>query len=147
MGHVKTYRYLLAVLVVVMITIAPTHSYAGNVGWSVSVGGGYSGWRPVPYGPVGWGPWGPAWRGGWAYRGYYGYPYGGYYPPYAPPVVAYVPPPQQIIWTAQPQPAVWYFCEASNQYYPYVTECSAGWQIHPAVPPQGEVKPHDLQPK
>lgn len=31
-----------------------------------------------------------------------------------------------------PTPAYWYFCPASNAYYPYVPECPGGWQ--PVLP-------------
>jgi hypothetical protein len=54
---------------------------------------------------------------------------------YAPPPVAYLPPSQPMVLAAQPQPAVWYYCEASGKYFPYVQECPAGWQTHAATPP------------
>ena len=78
------------------------------------------------------------------------YPYQGYiqpYPVYAPPLV--YAPPQVFIQTAPvyaqplpiyapPSPSVplWYFCSASNAYYPYVTLCPSGWQAVPATPPR-----------
>lgn len=34
----------------------------------------------------------------------------------------------------------WYYCAASDAYYPYVTECAVDWQAIPAVPP--ELLPH-----
>ena len=108
--------------------------------WSVSVGGGYGGgWRPAAYGPYGPG-WGPGWRGNWGYPGGYYGPYAGYYGPPAvvyasPPVVTYAAPPQPIVLAAQPEPAVWYYCEASGKYYPYVQECPTGWQTRVATPP------------
>jgi len=121
---------------------------AAQAGWNVSVGGAYGGgWRPAAYGP-GWGAhYGPGWRGNWAYGGGYyggpyGYPYAAYYSPpvvYAPPT-AYMPPPQPMVLASQPQAAVWYFCQASGQYFPYAQECSSGWQAHPAIPPSGAVK-------
>ena len=59
-------------------------------------------------------------------------PYGGYVeqgiPQAAPP-----PPPTQA--QAQSQ-GDWYFCAASNAYYPYVRECPAGWQRVPSTPPR-----------
>ena len=121
---------------------------AAQAGWNVAVGAGYGGgWRPAAYGPGWGGHYGPGWRGNWAYGGgYYGGPYGygypGYYSPpvvYAPPV-AYGPPPPPLVLAAQPQPAVWYFCQASGQYFPYVQECSSGWQAQPAIPPSSGVK-------
>ena len=125
-----------------LCTLAPVTAHAGNVGWAVSVGGGYGGgygggWRPAAYGPG----WGPSWRGGYYGSGYgYGYPYGaGYYSPpvvyAAPPVVTYAAPPQPLVLASQPQPPVWYYCEASAQYFPYVQSCASGWQTQPAVPP------------
>ncbi|KPJ34620.1 hypothetical protein BMUNKI379_12125 [Burkholderia multivorans] len=74
-----------------------------------------------------------------------GYPYGypvlpaPYY--YAPPVVA-VPvepaPPPQYVEKDQPQPGgdpdVWYYCDASKHYYPYVKTCKSGWRSVPARP-------------
>jgi hypothetical protein len=119
--------------------LLPAFAQAGNVGWNVSVGGG---WNPAAYGPVwgsGWGPgWGPGWRGNWAYGGGYYGPYTGYY---APPVVTYVQPVQPMVLASQPQPAVWYYCEASGKYFPYVQECPTGWQTQPAMPPASNTKP------
>lgn len=77
---------------------------------------------------------GPVWGAGWG-PGWYGppYPYPTYYA--APVVVApepkvYV---EQAPAPAAPQPNYWYFCQASQAYYPYVQECPGGWV---AVPPQ-----------
>ena len=126
------------------IAFAPVTAQAGNVGWAVSVGGGYGGgyggsWRPAAYGPV-YGPaYGPGWGGGWGpgWRGAYYGP--GYYSPpvlyAAPPVVTYATPQQPTVLAAQPQPPVWYYCEASGQYFPYVQSCASGWQTQPAIPP------------
>ena len=117
-----------------LFSLVPLSAQAGNVGWAVSVGGGYGGggWRPAAYGP-GWGGggWGPGWRGGYYGPGY-GYPYAATY--YSPPVV-YVTPPQLMVLASQPQPPVWYYCEASEQYFPYVQSCASGWQTQPATPP------------
>lgn len=90
---------------------------------------------------------------------YYAYPYGyGYpyaypyaYPAYGYPAPAYAYPPattgyysppayvEQGAAQAAPAPAQtqgdWYYCAASRSYYPYVTECPAGWQRVPAQPP------------
>lgn len=122
----------------------PLTAQAANMGWAVSVGGGYGGgygaygpgygggWRPAAYG-LGWGGgYGSGWRGAYYGPGY-GYPYAATY--YSPPVVAYVTPPQPMVLAAQPQPAVWYYCEASEQYFPYVQSCPSGWQTQPATPP------------
>lgn len=124
--------------------LASSYAQASNVGWNISVGGGYGGgWRPAAYGGwgPGWGPgWGSGWRGNWGYPGGYYGPYVGYYNPPAvvyapPPVVTYTPPPQPVVLAAQPEPAVWYYCEVSGKYYPYVQECPAGWQTQaPTLP-------------
>lgn len=125
-----------------LFTIAPVAAQAGHGGWAVSVGGGYGGgWRPAAYGPG----WGPGWRGGYYGPGY-GYPYaGGYYSApvvyAAPPVVAYVAPQQPMVLAAQPQAAIWYYCQASGQYFPYVQNCPSGWQTQPAMPPSSNASP------
>lgn len=36
---------------------------------------------------------------------------------------------------AQPAPQVWYYCNESKGYYPYVSSCPSGWQVVPATPP------------
>jgi hypothetical protein len=69
------------------------------------------------------------------------YPYSYYYPPViierpAPPV--YIEQAQQ---PAPPAPAAaaptnyWYYCAATNGYYPYVRECRGGWQKVSPLPP------------
>ena len=127
-----------------LCTLVPITAQAGNVGWAVSVGGGYGGgyggaWRPAAYGPGWGGGWGPSWRAGY-YGPAYGYPYrAGYYSPpvmySAPPLVTYATPPQPMVLAAQPQPPIWYYCEASGQYFPSVQSCSSAWQTQPAIPP------------
>jgi hypothetical protein len=91
--------------------------------------------------------WG-VWRGGHWFHGphngrmgwwwiaggtYYFYPAPVYpYPsPWEPPAVELVTPPAN-----SPPPATqyWYFCQASNSYYPYVATCPGGWQQVPATP-------------
>lgn len=101
------------------------------------------------------------WRGGNWFHGWYGGRFGwywfvpgfGYYPyaapvypapdPYgAPPVLevlpntpAPVPVPPSVTSAPQEAPAaVWYYCEASKTYYPYVNECPSGWKTVPAKP-------------
>ncbi len=63
------------------------------------------------------------------------------------PVIIQPAPPAQVI--AQPPPMTapypqaampqaaqsWYYCPASNGYYPYVTACPGGWQQVPSTPP------------
>jgi hypothetical protein len=80
---------------------------------------------------------------------YYPAPYYGY-PAYAYPAPAYVYPPAVVgsysspayveQGAAQTAPAPsqaqgdWYYCAASGTYYPYASECPAGWQRVPAQP-------------
>jgi Family of unknown function (DUF6515) len=49
------------------------------------------------------------------------------------------PPAQVAVPSAAPQSAgaVWYYCESSKTYYPYVSECKEGWKEVPATPPHG----------
>lgn len=58
--------------------------------------------------------------------------------PYIPPVVvvqpAPTPEPAPVV-VPQAQPQNWYYCEASQSYYPYVASCPAGWKAVPATPP------------
>ncbi len=72
------------------------------------------------------------------YAPYYGYPYAYGYPGYAyPPVVVQSAPPvyvEQGAAQAARAQASWYYCAASRSYYPYVSECPAGWQRVPAQP-------------
>ena len=72
----------------------------------------------------------------------YAYPYP--YPAYSPPVVIQSPPPvyvEQEPPAAQAPAQYWYYCQASQAYYPYVRECPAGWmqvvpQVGPTAPPE-----------
>lgn len=91
----------------------------------------------------------PHWREGHWYHGdhsghlgwwwiagsmWYFYPAPVYpYPsPYVPPVVVEQ---QPAAVTAVPPPAtVWYYCNSSRNYYPYVSVCPEGWQAVPAQP-------------
>ncbi len=75
--------------------------------------------------------------GGWAYTSPFFYPPPVFYPsaPYYPPTYieqgVWQPAPQQ-----QPAPAYWYYCPQALAYYPYVKECSGGWQqVVPQPPP------------
>jgi hypothetical protein len=53
--------------------------------------------------------------------------------PQAPPTPPAAPAP-----SAAPQAGsgMWYYCDASRAYYPYVAECKEGWRPVPAIPPQ-----------
>lgn len=57
------------------------------------------------------------------------YPYP-YPDPYIPPVVVEQPTP-----APQPTAQFWYYCDASNGYYPYVSSCPSDWKLVPATPP------------
>jgi hypothetical protein len=51
--------------------------------------------------------------------------------PFVPP--GYAPPPAPVVVTpAAPAPApsgtTMYWCQASRNFYPYVTECTSGWE-------------------
>ncbi len=73
---------------------------------------------------------------------YYYYPSPYYYPAYAPVVIDRTPPvyiEQSTPLPVQPAPAAavnyWYYCAASQAYYPYVNECPSGWQKVLPQPP------------
>lgn len=72
---------------------------------------------------IGPGYWGPSW----------------YYPPpayYYPPRVEVVEPPVYIEQGVQSaEPAYWYYCPESRNYYPYVKKCARGWQRVAPTPP------------
>ena len=98
---------------------------AGTVGEATAGGHGGHGWRG--HGGHGWGGVGvsigvgPYW---WPY-GPYAYPY--VYPyTYTPPV--YVQPSQQLSIQPPSSPPVWYYCDDSQGYYPYVQQCPGGWR-------------------
>ncbi len=77
-------------------------------------GGSRFGWSTWPYA----GPWYP----GSVYPDYYAYPY--YGPAYYPrPYIAQ--PPTYIERNAAGD---WYYCRSARKYYPYVKECTGGWQ-------------------
>jgi hypothetical protein len=48
------------------------------------------------------------------------------------PVVIAPPPTQPLL--AQNLPPVWYYCQSSQTYYPYVQTCQEGWRVVPASP-------------
>jgi hypothetical protein len=149
----KSLRFsaLAAILFAVLSTPAYAwHGSRGGVGYygahGAYGGGYYGGYRG--YAGYGWG-WGGVALGAavtslafqsayLAASPYYGWPYyAPYYvePFYAEPVYA----PQTYVETqpvaAPVAKASWYYCKASNAYYPYVQTCKAGWQAVPTVPP------------
>ena len=84
------------------------------------------------------GAWRHGWHNGrfaywWAVGPYwYDYPRPVYpYPDYAPSVIVDHAP--QI--NGQPPAPVWYYCESSKGYYPYVSNCSTAWRPVQATPP------------
>jgi hypothetical protein len=81
--------------------------------------------------------------GGPGYYGpgpYYWGPPPYYYPPY-PPVV--VQPAEPDVYTERTEASAaprsssgtWWYCAVSKSYYPYVKQCSSGWEQVPATPP------------
>jgi hypothetical protein len=96
------------------------HRHGGNIRFGISLG--------VPlFGPR-----------------YYPAPYYAY-PAYRHPSVVVVEPAAPPVYIergageALPAPSQaqgdWYYCAESRAYYPYVTQCPAGWQRVPAQPP------------
>ena len=55
--------------------------------------------------------------------------------PAAPALPAAPAAPAQAAQTATLPAGYWYYCQASNAYYPYVRECPAGWQQVAPQPP------------
>ena len=74
------------------------------------------------------------WGWWWVVAGvWYFYPEPIYpYPdPYVPPVVVTQP----VVQPGTPPAQFWYFCAATNSYYPYVSSCPGGWRaIQPSAP-------------
>jgi len=48
------------------------------------------------------------------------------------PIIMAPSPPQPFL--SQNLPPVWYYCQSSQTYYPYVQTCQETWKIVPAVP-------------
>jgi len=73
----------------------------------------------VPFGAY----WGPSWE-----------PYD--YPPavVAPSPRVYVQPSAPVAAVPAP-PSYWYYCDASQSYYPYVQQCPGGWRPVTPTPP------------
>ena len=90
------------------------HGGGWRGGYCCGLGFGFWGWPYYPY------PY---------YPDYYGYP--DYYPPVAPAMG--VP---QAPATAAPAQSMWYYCDSSKAYYPYVQTCSTAWRQVPATPPR-----------
>jgi hypothetical protein len=60
-----------------------------------------------------------------------------------PAVVVQPPPPEPL--APQPQ-QYWYYCDAAQGYYPYVTSCPSGWRAVPATPPSAPAVPSGQPP-
>ncbi len=50
------------------------------------------------------------------------------------PIVLAPPPPPPQPFLAQNLPPVWYYCQSSQTYYPYVQTCQESWKVVPASP-------------
>jgi hypothetical protein len=88
----------------------------GHIGWDITIG----------------------WPGPWYPYPYYSYPYYPYstYPYYPPRIIVPAAPTEYIERdSGPPAPGYWYYCRASNGYYPYVKECPNGWERVSPVPP------------
>ena len=109
--------------------------------WLASAGNAWAGGRV--YGGVGiylGGPgpyWGPAYPRPYFYpRPYYPWPYVYPGPFYEPEPVVVVPAVPQVyieqndaaVESAPEAAHYWYYCRSARSYYPYVKECSEGWQ-------------------
>ena len=58
------------------------------------------------------------------------------YPVYTQPYPVYVQPAPVYAPSVAPAPVqYWYYCAASNAYYPNVPSCPSGWQTVLAMPP------------
>lgn len=119
----KALKVLAAVFLaaVALAAVSPDAQGHGRVHGGVSFQFGYP-WPGYWWGPGYWGP-------------RYVYPPYGYY---SPPVVVVPQDPPVYVERDAPDPAPpaavwWYWCPSANAYYPYVRECSGGWQ---RVPPQ-----------
>lgn len=54
--------------------------------------------------------------------------------PWEPPADVVMAPGAPTAEPAPPATRVWYYCDASQNYYPYVASCPAGWRQVPAAP-------------
>jgi len=111
-------RKLIASALFIVLTVAMNGLVLAHGGYGWRHGGG------VRFGVI----IGPAFY----YPGPYYSPY--YYPPvivapYAPPIYIERVPAAGVPISPQ---GYWYYCEESKTYYPYVKECTAGWQTQPA---------------
>ena len=139
---------LVAVTLLVLTSNAPAYAGGGHGGTSVVIGVGGFG---CCFGGFGFGGFWPPF--GW---GYAPPPAWGYAPPAAwagvPPAMAMSPPapaaptalaaPSAVSPSAAAPTAaepVWYYCPATNGYYPYVSTCAVSWRTVPTTPPQSHL--------
>ena len=109
------------VVLAAVMTAAATPAVAHD-GW-------HHGWHDSHYG------WWWASAGLWALRPVPIYLYDPYVS--SPSVVVVQPSaPSAPVVAAQPTQQYWYYCDAAQAYYPYVSTCPAGWRPVPANPPQ-----------
>lgn len=145
-------KRLLYLVFLAILASAPVYAHGGGHfggGSHFSGGGHFAGGGRFAGGHGGYGHgWrrggGWYWGGGWIdpvlIDGEIAYdladPYQMYEQLYAQPVPVYSQPVQgnapNIVVPSAPS---WYFCTASNTYYPYVTSCPSGWKAVSAVPP------------
>ncbi len=82
--------------------------------------------------------------GWWWFAGgawyFYAQPIYPYPDPYTPPMVVQQQPAPMTV-APQTTAQVWYYCEASRGYYPYVTSCPSGWKTVAPTPPAAPAAP------
>jgi hypothetical protein len=117
-------KLLIAFLAILLA--APAYADRGH-GWGGGHGGG--GWDHGG-GGRGWG-----YGGDWIFPALVG---GAIAYDLAQPQTVYVQQPSAPVYAPSVAPQTvqyWYFCAASNAYYPYVSTCPSGWKAVPATPP------------
>jgi len=114
--------WILPSAVLALVLAAPAYAQHGGHGHSsvfFSFGfGGFAPFAPLP-----------------TPYAYYPYPYASYPDgaAYASPV-GQAPSPAPIYAPPSAEMATYYFCPATNSYYPYVASCAVAWQRRPATP-------------
>lgn len=126
---------VLAMLTLTTAAVAQRPSHAPRPGWRGDISrfheNDWNVWRGGH-----WNHGRHAGRSGWWWvvgSSWYFYPTPVYpYPnPWEPPPAAMVGPSVDL---PPPPTQYWYFCEAANAYYPYVSTCPGGWKPVPATP-------------
>jgi hypothetical protein len=115
-------KKLLLITFLAVLSTAPAYAEGGRGGGHD--GGGHGG---------GWGRGGGGWGGGWIFPALIG---GAIFYDLTQPQTVYIQPaPPYDPGVAPPSVQYWYFCAATNAYYPYVNSCPSGWQAVLATPP------------